>query len=180
MGQQPEFIDENSELVKQADVEYKLATRIRAPFLEQAIVIDRLIADIISQHFCPDEEKRTLFFSLITNGITLSFHASINVFEKLLKLCYPDLYEKHLFKKLDTIRNFRNRIAHSMLDTSEEFLAKGYTDRIRLVVHMDGKQKHQTITNKDINERLGKCTEVILALVNIQKEVIIRVSKNSV
>jgi len=180
MGRQTEFVDKNSERQKQGMALLELAAKMRGPFLDMVIGVDRWIAFIISQHFCPEEEKRKLFLSLITNGTTISFAASINVLEKLLKLCYPDLYDEHLFKKLETLRRFRNTIAHSRLDVSKEFLAKGYTDRIRLVVYRDGKQKHQTITDGDILERATACVEIIDALDIIYEEVVTRVSKNSV
>lgn len=175
-----ELVDKNSELAKRIDAQYSLSAEIRAPFLEQAIAIDRLVADIISQHFCPNEEKRNLFFSLITNGTTITFSASINMLKTLLKVCYPDLDDKHseLIRELEKIRDFRNRIAHSMLDTSDEYLEKGYTDRIRLVFHRDGEQKHQIITKDEIRKRLAACTKVVYALIDIQKEVIARVSVN--
>lgn len=189
MGRQTEFVDKDSERLKQGMALLELAAKMRGPFLDMVIGVDRWIAFIISQHFCPEVEKRTLFLSLITNGTTISFAASINVLEKLLKLCYPDLYDEHLFKKLETLRRFRNIIAHSRLDVSKEFLAKGYTDRIRLVVYRDGKERHQIITEKDILERVEVCGKIIDALfkiheevvfLNIHEDVVRRVSKNSV
>ena len=180
MGRQTEFVDKNSERHKQLMALVQLATKIRGSFLNMMIDIDRLIAVIISQHFCPEVERRKLFFSLITNGTTISFHASISVLKRLLKLCYPDLYDEHLFTKLETLRRFRNMIAHSRLDMSKEFLAKGYTDRIRLVVYRDGKERHQIITTGDGLERVVAAKEVFDALTNIHDEVVTRVSKSSI
>ena len=63
---------------------------------------------------------------------------------------------------------------------SKEFLAKGYTDRIRLVVYKDGKEGHQIITEGDILERAKAGAEIADALENIQEEVVTRVSKSSI
>jgi hypothetical protein len=55
--------------------------------------------------------------------------------EKILGIHYPDLSQRYpkLVNDLDKVRRFRNVLVHSMLDTSDEFLAKNYTDRICLI-----------------------------------------------
>lgn len=171
-----EIIKRNSEEGKQLQQLYQLAKEIRGPYLDQAITIELLVGDIISQHFCPEEDRRNLFFSLVISE--LNFFAKIRILEKLLELRYPDLVKKHptIISELEKVRSFRNRIAHSMLDTSDEFLAKGYTDRIQLDIYKDGKRKQQVVTRAEINERLATCTRLVLVLRDIRKEVIQRTS----
>jgi len=148
-----------------------MAAQIRGPFLEQAIYIERIIDDIVSLHFCPDETKRNLFFSLVMPEINFAY--KIDILKQLLKLCYPDLAKKYpkLSKDLVNIKDFRNDIAHAMLDTSDEFMSKKYSDRIQFTSFKKGQTKPHEITSDDIKEKLKDCTRVILMLVEIQTEV---------
>jgi hypothetical protein len=155
-----------------------LAKEIRGPFLEHAIVIERLIEDIISWHFCPDEERRLLLFSLVISEPDFTFSSKIEIIDKILKLHYPDLAKKYpkLVAELTKVRKFRNRIAHAMLDTSDDFLAGNFTDRIQLIYFEDGQTKHQVITTAERDERLKECWRLVMDIVSIQQEVIKRVS----
>lgn len=157
-------------LEKQIEDLFKLSADIRGTFLDQSIMIERLIDDIIAKHFCAEEEKRILLFSLITSRF--SFQSRIMALKTVLECCYPQLFEKHrnTIKNLQQIREFRNKIAHSMIDSSIEFLEKKYNDRIRLVVY--GKEKHIVIKKDDMKKRLSDCSKAILALNEIQIKVI--------
>ena len=164
---------DGSELDKQLTGLYQLAQEIRAPFLEQAIFVEKLLEDIIAQYFCPEEGRRNLFLSLVINGTDLTFSTKILIFERLLILCYPDIIKKHakLTGEIHKVRRFRNRIAHAMLDASPEFLSQKFTDRIQLVYQEDGRKKQQVVTVAERNERLAACTKIIMALLEIQKEI---------
>ncbi len=154
---------------------YDLSKEIRGSFLDQAIAIEMLITDIISRHFCPEEARRSLFFSLVPPELT--FSTKIRILETILELCYPDLLEKYptLIKEIKKIKNFRNRVAHSMLDTTEEFLKKKYNDRIGLESYKKGRKRYLILTVGEKQERLKACTPVVRALIDVQNEVIQRV-----
>lgn len=158
-------------LHRQLDRLFDLSTEIRGKFLDQAISIEMLIDDIVSRHFCPEKDRRNLLFSLVTPELT--FSTRIKILETVLERCYPNLLRKYpnLIKEVGRIRDFRNKIAHSMLDTSDEFLRKEYADRIRLVFYKKGEPKYLIIKKDAMRERLKACTQVVLALVDIQKEV---------
>ena len=81
--------------------------------------------------------------------------------------------ERHpeLISKLDNIRLFRNKIAHLPLDTSDEFLEKNYTDRIKFNYYEKGVEKHLVVTEECKQKRLNGCARVILSLLEIQREV---------
>jgi len=175
-----EIIDKNSGLGRQLGQLFELAKQIRAPFLEQAIYIEGLVEDIISRHFCPDEDRFNLFFSLIINRTDLTFSSKIDILERLIRLRYADLLDKYpkLIDELTKLRKFRNRIAHAILDSSDAFLAKKFTDRIQLIYYEDGQTKQQIVTVAENKERLRACSRLVQTLVDIQKEVVNRVSAN--
>lgn len=88
-------------------------------------------------------------------------------------MCYADLLSIHtkLIDELQKIRNFRNRLAHSMLDTSKEFLTNGHTDRIQLIFYKDGQTKKQIITVKESIDRLKGSEQVLFELLDVQSEI---------
>jgi len=171
-------LSKNSALGRQLMRVFEQAKDVRGRFLEQAIFIENLIGDIISWHFCPEEDRRHLLFSLIINDVNFTFSSKIKVLKQLLKLRYPELGEKYpkMIKELKKVMEFRNKAAHRMLDSSEQFLAKKLTDRIQLVYFKDGQEKREVVTVKDMQERLKACSRLVLVIVDIQSEVIKRAS----
>jgi len=82
---------------------------------------------------------------------------------------YPTFYKEHekLFDGLSKMRRLRNRLAHARLDTSEEFVSKGYTDRIQLVFYEDGEKKQQVITMEEHIQRLRDGSNTTAALIEL-------------
>ena len=153
---------------------HELAKNIRAPFLEQAIIIERLVDDIIAWHFCPSSEHlRSQFFSVILGGAEVTFSQKINILETILRLSHHKLYQKHrtLREQLTKIRVFRNRLVHAMLDTSDKFRDKKNPDRIQLIYHEDGRAKQHVVTIADVNDRLRECSAVVMILLELDEAV---------
>jgi hypothetical protein len=150
---------------------YTLSFDIRGKFLDQTIWIEVLISDILSRFFSHEEPRQILFFSLVAPK--LEFRAKINILSTLLELHYPELLEGYpkLIDDINNIRKFRNKIAHAHLDTTDEFLKKEYTDRIRLIFFKKGKTVTMNLTKEDMGKRLSDCSKVVLALVDLQKKI---------
>lgn len=148
---------------------YKLSHTIRGSILDQTIFIERFIENIISWHFCPDASRHDLFFTLILNHRDLRFSSKIEMLEELLKCCYPNLMKKYpgLIKKLNSLRNLRNALSHSMLDNSKEFLSKQHSDRIQLRWFEDGRWKQRVITNDIFMKEMKNCHDILQILFDI-------------
>ena len=69
--------------------------RIRGSYLAHVIPIEGLVKDIISYHFCSDEDRRKQFVSLILNGRDYTFASGIETLEKLLDMHYHDLIQRY-------------------------------------------------------------------------------------
>jgi hypothetical protein len=152
----------------------KLDMIIRGAYLAHVIPIEELVKDIISYHFCSDEEKRKQFISLILNGRDYTFSFGIEILEKLLDISYHDLIKRFpkLIDDLNKIRKFRNWLAHSALDTSDQFLSKNHTDKIRLISYDEiGQTNYRDISRDEIDERLEDCLDIHFDLVDIRVEV---------
>jgi len=143
---------ENNEILKQVEFALKLDEKTRGSYLFQAIWIDTLLKQIIAQHFCPnDYKKQGMLIGTILNDLTLNL--KIKHFLRILEL-YPKIKSKHLKikKKLENVRELRNKFAHSQLDTSAEFLSKK-ADYIRLIEYKDGKKNYYNITSQIIQAK---------------------------
>jgi len=173
-----ELVDNSSDEEKQIDKQYQLDREIRGSILEQAITIEGFVEDIIATHFCPDLERRYLLHSLIISTPHLGFPSKVKILKGLLRICYPDLLQNFpdVIDELDKVRRFRNRIAHSALDTTPEWLANKFTDRIRLVYYKDGRREQQVVTLDDIKEKQIAFSRLIPVLLDIWGEVGRRIS----
>jgi len=153
--------------------EIELSGKIRGPLLDQAILIELLVQDTIRSHFCQDTRKWALLDDLILNQ--LSFDRKIWILDKLLKLNYEDLDSDFpmLNRHLESIKNYRNKIAHSLLDTDPEWLLseKKKTDRIRLKRSKNGKPFDEVLTVEDRDKLLKKWSKIILPLLIVRDEV---------
>jgi hypothetical protein len=153
-----------------------LSAEIRGRFLDLAIWVEVILCDIIARHFCPDEDRYSLFYSLIMNDPGLTFSTKSRVFKNTLEHCYPHLLDAHphVIRQLEKMRRYRNRLAHSLVDTSEPVLSKGYKDRIQLIYYEKGRMKQEVITIKQSRTKLVEASACIRELVAVQEEVYTR------
>ena len=137
--------------------------------MDQTIWLDTIITGILVLYFTQDAKKQSVLGEALT-GRDFSFSARVELLEKVVKLSFPAFANTHndFFTKLDKIRRFRNRLAHSQLDTSDKFLARG-GEQIQLAFYENGEEKHQIITFADVKLRLAECSQVVLQLVELQK-----------
>jgi len=150
---------------------HRLVLEMRGAFVDQTIWIDVLVTDLLAHYFSPDPVRRSLLHSEVLTGRDASFNGRLEVLEDVVNLSFPDFKKKYplLFKSLSNIRRLRNRLAHAQVDNGDEFLRKGYTDRIQLVFHEKGSKRTQIIMVPEFKERLKECTKCILALVELQQ-----------
>jgi hypothetical protein len=153
-----------------------LSAEIRGEFLDLAIFAELVITDIIARHFCPDEDRYMLFFSVVMTNPDLKFSTKEDMLREILKLRYRDILDAHgdLIDQVGKVRRWRNRLAHSHLDTSERFLSKGHKDRIQLIYYEAGRVKQQVISVDDSKAKLAEVSACIRQLVAVQKEVYAR------
>jgi hypothetical protein len=164
------MIDPASEEGKKLVALYEKDNRLRGAYLVQAITIEGIIGDIISLSLCPNEDSRSLFTSLILNKF--SFDGKSKILERLLESKYPTIVNKNVFAEIEKVRQFRNKLAHGMPVTSDEFLAENYTDGIQLDYY-DSKGHRRTIdiTDTDFREKLRNCSGLVTKLIEIRNEI---------
>mgnify|MGYP003624567982 CR=1 FL=1 len=120
-----------------AEIE-KYAQMARLHSIEGAIIVERIISNILLNYLSNEKSKESLEKYLFYD--TLSFDQKINLFNSLNKAgaFNDDGYNKELNSDLVKIKNIRNFMAHSMLHTSFDILEnfngieikfKSYTSR---------------------------------------------------
>ena len=158
------------ESLAQSKILHKLAAELRGKFLNKSAWIETLLGDILASYFCSDVNRRVLF-SEVANDMRSSTKAAL--LEKILQHSFPQLREAHprLKKRLDSLRTFRNRLAHSHIDTSEDALAAKKFDEVTFVFYEDEEMKRQCVTRADAKRRATEANQLQNDLLDIQRAV---------
>ena len=85
----------------------------RSQVLYEAIALEAVLDRIIAWHFCPDQTKHGLLFTLIFREGEIGLGKKIRMVAKLLRHSYSDLKDTFGFviKRLDVLRKLRNKFA---------------------------------------------------------------------
>ena len=141
------------------------ARDFRGRFLNNVAVIERQIAVILTEYFCSvDEAKRELFFEKVAERISLQRKKEILI--EIVKTDYPRYWEenKEILENLQVIQEFRNKLAHSVVDVSEEALARPIEEGVGFVQWKKGRP----ITEHEFQDLNVKANMVRSALNDIQ------------
>lgn len=139
-------MDEKHRTVSQL---HKKARYMRGRFLNSVAVIERDIALILTEYFCTeDENKRELFFCKVAEKLSLQKKKEILI--ALVKKDYPRYWDEHkqFLKDLQNIQEFRNKLAHSIIDVSEDALSRPIDEGIGFVQWAKG----EPITDREFEE----------------------------
>jgi hypothetical protein len=142
---------------------------MRGEFLTATAWMDVLLTDIVSHYFCPDKNRRTFFFTEVAGA--LNFRSKTLLLEKILNYEFPDLLVKHprLRERLDSLREFRNVLAHNHLDTSKESLAKRKPGEAVFVKYKLGKKSQVWISDDDARRHAEKANQLQRELIELQR-----------
>lgn len=137
-------MDDEAYLIKKRAAEklHEKARYFRGRFLNS-------VAVILTEYFCTtDEEKQDLFFKKVAEKFSLQKKKEILI--EIVKNDYP-LYwvnNKEFLNSLQNIQEFRNKLAHSVLDVSDYALSRPLEEGVRFVQWKKG----EPVTDKDFNE----------------------------
>ncbi|MCV0372402.1 MAG: hypothetical protein K5793_02480 [Nitrosarchaeum sp.] len=160
------------EIQKKIQFYHDLDVKSRGSFLIQANWIESDIDGILALAFCGNNKSN---LDLIRSTLLkrLTFDAKIDSLNKIIKLRYKGMGEKdvktkplfdNLANNLETIRKFRNKLAHSSLSLTDDFITKDPKDRIPIRTYDDGKEKYLEIMKKEIEDKLAVTTEILIAM----------------
>jgi hypothetical protein len=97
------------------------AMQIRGHFLNEFIFIERLIDEYLTRHFCDETQKRKELFEFIMCE-NVAFEPKRLLLWHIMNIYDNAIYIKHKSKAegMTTLMTTRNKLAHWMLDTSQE------------------------------------------------------------
>ena len=101
---------------------------------------ESLIDNIIGIHFQEEKKSRESFKSLVLNEAGITLYNKIRLLVKILKIYHQDIWKNFewINDDLEKMRDFRNTLAHSKLDISDEFLDKNETNVAQYINYKNG------------------------------------------
>lgn len=158
--------EEYKKKVRAAEKLHEKARYLRGRFLNSVAVIERDIAAILTEYFCTiDEEKRELFFNKVAEKLSLQKKKEILI--EIVKADYPRYWEenKEFLNSLQQIQEFRNKLAHSVLDVSDEALDRPLEEGVGFIQW----QKGIPITDEEFQEWEVKANMLCSTLSDIKR-----------
>jgi len=163
-------VPEGSELEKKLTKYFKFDNEHRGSFLVSATQGESYLEDVIASHFeSKNKEKRSLLISLVISQ--LSFNAKIRIVTHLIQTYYPKIQKEfpNLENQLESVRNFRNKMAHYSIDSRTERVMKYAGQKLSLVFHKNGKIHYQVIDKKSFEEKITLAQNVTADLAEIDE-----------
>lgn len=165
-GELATMVNPDDSKIRKAQMVHERARYIRGRFLNFVAVIERDIALIITDYFCPtDQEKRELFFTEVISRVPLGEKREILF--KIIRRDYPRYWDKNrdLLKEIIKIQELRNKLAHSIVDISEQALDRPIEMGIGFVEWEGSKP----ITEEDFQEWECRANMVLSTLSDIKR-----------
>lgn len=138
--------------------------------MEQAIWVDHLLSDMLAHYFCEEKEKRALLFSEVITGVDFRFSTRISLLFSILEIRHPELSKKYgvLQDRLDKLRRFRNRLAHSHLKATAEEIKNVHKGAVTFCFYEDGETKEQVVSRDELKKRLAESSDLLDQLLQIR------------
>jgi hypothetical protein len=139
----------------------------RSQILYEAIALEAVLDSIIAQYFCPDKAKHPAFVSFIFQEGEISFGKKIRMVANIMKHSYPDLKEAFGFlpKRLDVLRQLRNKFAHSEVVLPEAPPPPERAEGVTLRYIKRGALVEEFVSRGEIDDLVKECFDLhIVAL----------------
>jgi hypothetical protein len=162
-----------------------LSAKYRGKVIDITIFLEMVLAQILSKYFTQDEEKESVLNSFVFDRMQLS--SKFNLLKKILKTNHIKIWEKYDtdIKEIGELIDFRNNLAHSMLDTTPDYINKviGETkdivseykkrelDEIQIIYYTDLDSKTEKVSQKQVDDFYAKCYEKIELIQKISGEI---------
>ena len=155
MATSEEENDEKEERkIAQAQRLHEVVRQIRGRLLNSVAVIDVDVSRLLAAYFCYDDKRRDLALSEVFVR-PLQLRHKVGLLKKVLEKDFSWYLEKNsqaMFKDLETLMKFRNRLAHSTVDVSDEALGKDPKEEVGFVFYSDGQRHVQKVTPQIVDD----------------------------
>ncbi len=163
---------------------FSQSAKYRGKVIDITIILEMLLAQILSKYFTNDEEKEITINSFVFDRMQLS--SKFNLLKKILKIKHIKVWKKYQkdLKEIGELIEFRNNLAHSVLDSSEVYIEslkekginlaktnKGDLEEIQIGYLQDEDYKYEKITKKQVDDFYSNCYAKIELLEDIANEI---------
>ena len=151
---------------------FNQATRISGFILALTSLTELVIANIIADYYSENLDKRNKMFYEISENLRLD-QKRRTLMRILTETSFQNTmaHYPNLNHRLERLRDLRNRVAHSFPDTSDEFLAKRYSDRVRYVWYKNGQKDSIDLTYVDAESQIRECSRLFLDMEEIRRKI---------
>jgi len=154
---------------------FSQSSKFRGKAIDIAIMLEAMLVEFLGKYFCKeDKKKNTLLKSVILDR--QNFSSKITWIKKILKIEHTEIYKKYEsdLKEISRLIDFRNNLAHSILDSGEEFLNEikknPLPERIRITYYKDDDMKTEVLTREDIENFYTDCYKSMTKMAALEKE----------
>jgi|688.fasta_scaffold886247_1 hypothetical protein len=154
---------------------FSQSSKFRGNAIDIAIMLEAMLVEFLGKYFCKeDKKKNTLLKSVILDR--QNFSSKITWIKKILKIEHTEIYKKYEsdLKEISRLIDFRNNLAHSILDSGEEFLNEikknPLPERIRITYYKDDDMKTEVLTREDIENFYTDCYKSMTKMAALEKE----------
>jgi hypothetical protein len=151
---------------------------IRSHAIYEATAIEGMVETLIAIHFCPNKQKHLSFVSLLFGRGEVPFSKKIDILQHLLQTDYPDILKTvpELINELNSLRRFRNKLAHHELVTEEDKLESTPSGIWLRSVNRNGKVVEEFISSTHADKILKNAVLLRCKILYVQSEVFERSS----
>lgn len=148
---------------------HEKARQMRGKLINSTSCIEHDLSILLTEYFwIKDNNKRKLFYEVIISKLPLRRKKDILI--AILKEDYPTYYkewkeEEQFTTNFDQVIQFRNKMAHSVIDVSENALLRPLMDGVGFIQYNDG----APITDDDFNDFEVKANMVLSTLSTIKR-----------
>jgi len=163
-----EEIVEEQEKIQAAKLIHEKARYYRGRFLNSVACIEHDIAHILTEYFCTsDHGKRKIFYDNIVTRAFFSLNRKKDILMKIVQTDYPYYWEEHqeVLSAFQEILEFRNKLAHSIVDVSDEALARPIIEGVGFTDWKNGRP----ITEEEFNDWGVKTNMILSCLTDIKR-----------
>ncbi|MCX5701702.1 MAG: hypothetical protein NTW64_01825 [Candidatus Omnitrophica bacterium] len=142
---------EEREKIQAAQLIHEKARYYRGRFLNSVACIEHDIAHLLTDYFCTsDPGKRKIFYEDIATGSFFNLNRKKGILIRIVQADYPHYWEENqeVLSAFQKVIELRNKLAHSIVDVSEEALARPIKEGIGFTDLDDGRP----ITEQEFND----------------------------
>lgn len=159
---------EQQEMIRAAQLIHEKARYYRGRFLNSVACIEHDIAHILTDYFCTsDPGKRKIFYDDVVTRSFFSLNRKKDILMQIVQTDYPHYWAENqkVLSAFQEILEFRNKLAHSLVDVSEEALSRPIGKGIGFTDWKDGRP----ITEEEFNGWDVKANMIYSCLKDIKR-----------